>query len=94
MSLSSALGVVWERAVSLPSARRGIGLRVSLWPVGNAYVYRSRRAHTFTKKYSFGLESKPHSEGIAHNSRGLFMYGPEQKKRAFENRVSQGGLKY
>nr|XP_009942214.1 PREDICTED: dedicator of cytokinesis protein 1-like [Opisthocomus hoazin] len=54
---------VWEGAVSLPSAPRGIKLRVSLWPVDNAFVYRSRRAQALDEKYSFSLESKPYSEG-------------------------------
>lgn len=93
-SLSSTLDFVWERAVSLPSARHGIERRVLLCPIGSAFFYRSRRAQTFSKKYSFGLESKPNSEGIAHNSWGLLVYGPEQKYHAFENRLSQRALKY
>lgn len=94
VSLSSTLDFVLEKTVSLPSVLRGIKLWVLLWPIGNAFVYRSRRAQAFSKKYSFGLESKPNSEGIAHNSWGLFMYGPEQKNSAFGNRVSQHDLKY
>lgn len=57
--------------------------RVVLWPVGNVFLYRSRRAQAFSKKYSFSLEPKPNSEGIAHTSWALFMYGPEQKNSAF-----------
>lgn len=68
VSPSGTLDFVSEGAVSLPAALRGIRLWVLLWPSGDAFVYRSRRARAFSKKYSLGLESKPNSEGIAHNS--------------------------